>query len=430
MALMKLQAETSVVTCENTESSSVDLGISVVDNSTNSEPSYRYQVSDILNWSSSEDFVTGIIFDGSAFLASVTENTESAARKSTVEFTVELQYFDEELTQWVVDGEATASVQIQQDPYIAAIELPAAPEFPSDEDSEFKEEYMSNKELCQKLKDEIMELLDKVWQDLLQLGQDFIEQWTNKIYDILCGVANAVNQELAIRKAKVYDYANLCIKLSKTNDKVATELRRGSENADTEMLDNWNTRITEIRAEQDEIAQDLIDNHTMTEGGKSAMENWRNQTQAEIAEHMTDGALTSFCSNYFNSDEQSLIEQLRNTFNVANIGDLIKEKFNQLKNDGRVLVNGVTEMVKSAITSVTEPMGAVITTATGPGFCTTNIMQIRGTVKRVQSQAVALVPCITGMIDAAIFLGLPAALINSLTGIATTLTLVASIPIP
>ena len=429
MALMKLQTKTSVVTCGNKESS-VDLGVSVVDNNTNSEPSYRYQVSNILNWSSSETFVTGVLFKDSAFLASVAENKETTARKSTVEFTVELQYFNEELTQWVIDGEATASVQIQQDPHIDEIEIPSAPEFPSNEDSKFKEEYMSNKELCEKLKEEIMDLLDKAWQDLLQLKQQFIDQWTYKLYDILCGVANAVNQEMAIRKAKVYDYANLCIKISKINDKIAKELRRGSENSDNVMLDNWRSKITEIRSEQDKIAQELIDDHTMTENGKSAMENWRGQTQSQIAEHMTDGALTSFCNSYFNSNEQSLIDQLRNTFDASNIGELIKEKFNQLKNDGRVLVNGVIEMVNSAITSVTEPMGAVIATPMGPGVCTTNIMQIRGTVKRVQSQAVALVPCITGMIDAAIFLGLPASLINSLTGIATTLILVKSIPIP
>lgn len=444
MAQLKLYLENSLLTCDST-AQSLNLCILVVETSSNEEPLYRYQIQEGFDWSSSDsEMIEGIELVGNSFSATITENGSSsdfdsvdgsgvtsvpAARTSTVEITANLQYFDENLNTWVDDGQSTISFQIQQDPSLAAIEIPPAPEAPAQEDSIFKKAYEANKEDIRKLREKIESIINKVWLDLLQLAKEFIDEWRNKIYDILCGVANQINQEIAIRKSKVYNYANNCIKISKYNDKVGTEMRRSNEFRDQTMIDNWNEKVQNLIEDCDNIINDLKEDHTLTNAGCSIMKTWQKESQSQIVQHMTDGALTSFCDQYFADNEQSLLDKLRNTFNLSNLGAMIESKFNELINDGRVLFNGVVEMVNSAITSVTEPMGAVIATSTGPGTCVTNPLQIRGVIKRVQSQAVALVPVINAMLDAAIFLGLPASLCQTLVGIATTLTIVGTIKV-
>lgn len=427
MSLMKLTNNYPIVSCGNLESS-VDLGLSVVDSSTNKEPDYRYQLSDVITWSASDKTaIKEVTLDGNSFTALVLENKEQSIRNITIEVTCEILYFDDAETKWVSDGKSTASVQIQQDPNIPKIEIPDPPKTPPSEDSEFKKEYEENKKLDKELRDEIKKLFDKVWGDLLQLTDEFIKTWTHKIYDILCNVGNLVNQEVSIRKSKVYDYANYCIKIIDINDKLLAELKRGSDVADKDMIKNWETKISKYKSKRFDLIDDLYKNHTLTTSGKVELESWNELSKSVLVKFMTENYLNAFCQEYFNDNEQTLKEKLWNTFNLSNIGDIIKEKFNQLKNDGRVLANGVNEMVNSTITSVTEPMGAVITTPAGPGACVNNPLQIKGVVKRAQSQALALIPCITRMIDAAIFLGLPSGLIQSLIGISTTLTLVSSI---
>lgn len=429
METLKLFAQSTMVQVDSSSQAGVDLGISAKTSSGGDIPSDLEWRINIIDATANESWVTDIKF--SSYLScSIEKNEATSSRTSSVTLKANFEVFNEETQLWEEQPEQSCSVSILQEPYMPPIEIPLPPENPPVDDDEAEKEMEENVKLSEKIRDEVDKLISAVWAELLQMGQDFIDTWTKKLYDVICKITAQVGNELAVRKSAIYEAVNRCIKIAELTKKIDKELKKQASIRDTIMIENWTAKIEACKEEIEEILQEQIESHTLKESGANKIREFTSEKDTNVLVEWLDKSLESFCNSEYEEGADDLKQNLYNILNGQCIGKLIEQKFNELKNNGRVLYNGVKEMVSSAVTSVTEPMGAVIVTPMGPGACATNLMQIRGTIKRVQSQAVALVPVIAAMIDAAIFLRLSPNLIQTLVGISATLTIVGTIKIP
>ena len=334
--------------------------------------------------------------------------------------------------------EFTYTFDIIQNAPMGNIDMGEAPQIPntSVEEDEIEK---SGKELEQNIKEsldfkkKISAMIDQVWMSIVKLGEEFIDAWKKKLYRILMKLDSqfASSQETIIRKIDAFVLK--CAKLVSIAEKIKKEKLKPEGDQDKDMLSHWQSKIQDLQKDLEE-EYDSIKEHFVIKDSSGYTELssliWKEDQQVTL------DMCKTFRSNINNwveevfEDKASFLDRMYATFNVGNFGRILDEKFQTLKDQGLVVYNSIRDQVQTGFNAITEPVGAVITTPTGPGAEVSNLIQVRNTIKRVQAACAATVPAFGLMLDAAIFLKLPQKIILPILGAATILTTVSAIPVP
>ena len=100
------------------------------------------------------------------------------------------------------------------------------------------------------------------------------------------------------------------------------------------------------------------------------------------------------------------------------LGQMVKDKMNQFKEQMNEVTKGVNNLAVSMQVLLVEPQGAVVGTPAGPGAVTMNMVQVFGSLKRLNAAVSALITPIMLALENARFLGLPASVVAPLKKIA------------
>jgi len=118
------------------------------------------------------------------------------------------------------------------------------------------------------------------------------------------------------------------------------------------------------------------------------------------------------------ANAKSIKSKLFPTMEAQTLGQMVKDRMNQFKEQMNEVTKGTNNLAVTTQTLLVEPQGAVVGTPVGPGAVTMNMVQVFGSVKRLNAAASSLITPIMLALENARFLGLPREMITPLTKIA------------
>lgn len=280
------------------------------------------------------------------------------------------------------------------------------------------------------MRDQLLPMLESYGEAFLILGKEFIEKWKQKLLDLYFKIDSQFKNARETQQQAVQSYVDDCRDFYEIKVKLRTELQKVSSEQDGKKVNKWNDKLRNGEKDMERSRQDLRDSFKVVDFSvfntlQDIDPTVNNPTFEQI--DAFEKNINPFCEQVF-EDAAAFKDRLHASLDVSNLGRLIDEKFQQLKDNAKAIYNTLKDLIKTGVTAAVEPFTNVVVTPHGPGAVTGNKLYVTDTIIRIKAAAQAIMPCFGVCFDAAIFLKLPPAVVAPIMSMATIVAMIEKLP--